>query len=49
MEIKYALFSFYMQQFHHEPEHTFDPLPDEGKDRSDIVAELKAWKEQHEV
>lgn len=35
--------------FHHEPEHTFDPLPDEGKDRSDIVAELKAWKEQHEV
>ncbi|KAL5006508.1 hypothetical protein ScPMuIL_015314 [Solemya velum] len=34
--------------FQHKPEHTFDPLPDEDRDRSEILDELKSWRDQHE-
>ncbi|XP_061182851.1 leucine-rich repeat-containing protein 56-like [Saccostrea echinata] len=35
-------------QFLHKPEHTYDPIPDDDKERADIVAELKEWKQHHE-
>lgn len=35
-------------QFLHKPEHTYDPVPDDDKERADIVAELKEWKQHHE-
>ncbi|KAJ8299005.1 hypothetical protein KUTeg_023065 [Tegillarca granosa] len=35
-------------QFQHTPEHTFDQLPNDDKDRTEIVEELKAWKLEHE-
>jgi hypothetical protein len=35
-------------QFQHKAEHTYDALPEESRDRSEIVDELKAWKQEHE-
>ncbi|XP_053384147.1 uncharacterized protein LOC123536172 isoform X2 [Mercenaria mercenaria] len=35
-------------KFQHKVEHTYDVLPEEERDRSEIVEELKAWKQEHE-
>ncbi|KAH3882307.1 uncharacterized protein LOC127882434 isoform X2 [Dreissena polymorpha] len=35
-------------KFQHKVEHTYDTLPEEERDRSEIVQELKAWKQHHE-
>ncbi|XP_060591602.1 uncharacterized protein LOC132746464 isoform X2 [Ruditapes philippinarum] len=36
------------KKFQHKAEHTYDALPEESRDRSEIVDELKAWKQEHE-
>ncbi|WAR02726.1 LRC56-like protein [Mya arenaria] len=35
-------------KFQHRAEHTYDTLQEEERDHSEIVDELKAWKQQHE-
>lgn len=35
-------------QFKHQPEHTYDLPPDDDRDRSEIMSELQAWKQEHE-
>ncbi|XP_052802489.1 uncharacterized protein LOC128232794 isoform X2 [Mya arenaria] len=37
-----------LKQFQHRAEHTYDTLQEEERDHSEIVDELKAWKQQHE-
>ena len=35
-------------QFQHKPEHTYDPLPEDSREKSEIFNELKEWKAEHE-
>ncbi|KAL3841332.1 hypothetical protein ACJMK2_019493 [Sinanodonta woodiana] len=35
-------------QFHHTPEHTYDPFPEEQRDRTEILTELREWRKEHE-
>ncbi|XP_033751249.1 leucine-rich repeat-containing protein 56-like [Pecten maximus] len=35
-------------QFKHQPEHTYDLPQEDDRDRSEIMSELRAWKQEHE-